>query len=177
MKVSAKWFSVVAASALLIACGGDSNVRDDGGAYGSGSGDATSTGALGDRGSISSGGFDGSGGVSGQALLDQRTIYFELDRSEVSGNYRDVVEAHARYLASNPDKRVVLEGHADERGSREYNIALGQRRADAVKRLMTYTGASASQIRTLSYGEEKPVAWSHDEQAWALNRRVEIVYE
>ena len=89
---------------------------------------------------------------------------------------RGAIEAHARYLSEHSGAQITLEGHADERGSREYNVALGERRAVAVRQLMTLLGANASQIRTVSYGEERPAAAGHDESAWRLNRRVEIVY-
>lgn len=109
-------------------------------------------------------------------LLQERTIYFEYDKSEIQAQYRDIVEAHATYLSDHPDVTVTLEGHADERGSREYNLALGERRAIAVERQLTLLGVQASQINTVSYGEERPVAMGHDESAWSRNRRVEIVY-
>lgn len=108
--------------------------------------------------------------------LAKRIIYFEYDSSEVQPQYREVIEAHAKYLADNPDAVLSLEGHADERGSREYNLALGERRAQGVKNQMTVLGASPAQIRTVSYGEERPVAEGHDEASWSQNRRVELVY-
>lgn len=108
--------------------------------------------------------------------LGSRTIYFEFDSSDIPESGRIVIEAHARYLSEHPGALVTLEGHADERGSREYNIALGERRADAVRKLTTLLGASDPQIRTISYGEERPAADGHDESAWGLNRRVEIIY-
>jgi len=86
------------------------------------------------------------------------------------------VEAHARYLAANRTARVTLQGHADERGSREYNIALGQKRADAVKRMMTVMGVQETIVETVSFGKEKPRNMGHDEAAWAENRRVDILY-
>lgn len=109
-------------------------------------------------------------------LLQERTIYFEYDKSEIQEQYRDIVDAHASYLSEHPDVSVTLEGHADERGSREYNLALGERRAIAVQRQLTLLGVQASQIRTVSYGEERPVAPGHDESSWSKNRRVEIIY-
>ncbi len=109
-------------------------------------------------------------------LLSVRTIHFEYDSSEVQAQYRSVIEAHAAYLASNPDITVTLEGHADERGSREYNLALGERRSIAVKRQLGVLGAGTSQLRTTSYGEERPVSEEHNEYAWSQNRRVEIIY-
>lgn len=108
--------------------------------------------------------------------LAQRLIYFEFDSSEVRSEFRPTISAHARYLSQNPEAVVTLEGHADERGSREYNLALGERRANAVRSLLLAEGAASAQIQTVSYGEEKPVAFGHDESAWSQNRRVEIVY-
>ena len=89
---------------------------------------------------------------------------------------RPIIEAHAGYLAAHPNARVILEGHTDERGSREYNLALGERRSIAVRQMMTVLGVSPDQIQVVSYGEEKPAAEGHDEEAWRLNRRVEITY-
>ena len=109
-------------------------------------------------------------------LLQERVIYFEYDKSEIQEQYRAVIEAHATYLSQNPQTTVTLEGHADERGSREYNLALGERRAIAIERQFTVLGVSASQIRTVSYGEERPISAGHDESSWGLNRRVEIIY-
>ncbi len=108
--------------------------------------------------------------------LAVRTIYFDYDSSDILPEYQKAVEAHAAYLASHPEKTMALEGHADERGSREYNLALGERRAQSVKRQMVLLGAGTAQIRTTSYGEERPVVDAHDDAAWSQNRRVEIVY-
>ena len=109
-------------------------------------------------------------------LLATRVIYFDFDSSEIKGAGTDVVAAHAKYLASTPAARVRLEGHTDERGSREYNIGLGERRAQAVRRALLLQGALDIQITTVSYGEERPAVPGHDEAAWAKNRRVEIIY-
>lgn len=106
--------------------------------------------------------------------LSVRTIYFEYDSSNIREEYRRVVEAHANALASNPSRVITLEGHADERGSREYNLALGERRAQAVRRLMVLLGAAAGQIRVVSYGEERAAKEGSNEESYALNRRVEI---
>ena len=111
-----------------------------------------------------------------QSLLAVRIIYFEYDSSDIKFEDRAMVEAHAAYLVANPNTNMTLEGHADERGSREYNLALGERRAQTVKRQMTLLGASPSQIRTVSYGEERPAIDNHDEYSWSQNRRVEIIY-
>lgn len=123
-----------------------------------------------------------SGKFSGDELddpsspLSQRSIYFDYDSSEIRSEYRPIIEAHAEYLANHTDTVVTLEGNTDERGSREYNLALGESRAESVKRQMVLLGASAGQIRVVSYGEERPVADGHDEEAWRLNRRVDLVY-
>lgn len=111
-----------------------------------------------------------------QSQLSVRVIYFDYDSSEVRSDYRLVVEAHTRYLIENPSTTIILEGHADERGSREYNLALGERRAQSVKQQMTLLGAASSQIRLVSYGEERSAVDGHDEASWQQNRRVEILY-
>jgi peptidoglycan-associated lipoprotein len=109
-------------------------------------------------------------------LLAKRVVYFDFDSSEIKGEGTDVVAAHAKYLAAHSGTRVRLEGHTDERGSREYNIGLGERRAQSVRRALLLQGAADTQISTVSYGEERPAVPGHDEAAWAKNRRVEIVY-
>jgi peptidoglycan-associated lipoprotein len=111
-----------------------------------------------------------------QGRLSVRVIYFDYDSSEVKPEYQPVIEAHAQYLTQNPNAVVTLEGHTDERGSREYNLALGERRAQSVSRQLVLLGASNAQVRTLTYGEERPVAEGHEEQAYAVNRRAELVY-
>jgi peptidoglycan-associated lipoprotein len=111
-----------------------------------------------------------------ESLLAKRVIYFDLDSVVLSEEDYDTVIAHAAYLAENPSASVTLEGHADERGSREYNLALGERRANAVREVVMLHGATSSQVEVVSYGEERPVALGHDESAWQLNRRVEIIY-
>lgn len=105
-----------------------------------------------------------------------RTIYFDFDSSEIRPEFTSIVASNARLLAGNPALRVRLEGHTDERGSREYNIALGERRAQAVRRGLMLQGVADAQLATVSYGEERPAADGSDEATWAMNRRVEIVY-
>jgi peptidoglycan-associated lipoprotein len=107
----------------------------------------------------------------------QTVFYFDFDKSIVRPESREALAKHAEHLVSNPDARIVLEGHADERGTREYNMALGERRAKAISRYLTIQGVAASQIETVSFGEEVPVAFGHDSNAWQLNRRVEVRYE
>lgn len=144
---------------------------------GAGGGGVSGTGAGG-----TAGGGAGAAGAAGNPLRDpasplsKRSVYFDFDSFVVKDEFRPLVEAHARYLAQNRGARMTVQGHTDERGSREYNIALGQRRADAVKRMMTLTGAQDAQIETVSFGKEKPRNAGHDEAAWAENRRGDIVY-
>jgi peptidoglycan-associated lipoprotein len=109
-------------------------------------------------------------------ILSKRSVYFELDSNVVRDEFKPMVQAHARYLQQNRNQKVTVQGNTDERGSREYNLALGQRRADAVKQMMTLLGAQSEQIETVSFGEEKPRATGSDEQSWAENRRADIVY-
>ena len=109
--------------------------------------------------------------------LSKSTIYFMLDSSQVQDDFVPVIAAHAQYLVAHPDQHVIMEGHGDERGSREYNIALGEQRAKSIVSMMKVQGVSESQLQVVSYGEEKPVAAGHDEAAWELNRRVEIAYQ
>ncbi len=108
--------------------------------------------------------------------LSKRTIYFMLDSSQVQQDFVPVIAAHARYLLANPSQHIVLEGNGDERGSREYNIALGEQRSKTVAGMLKAQGVSESQLGIVSYGEEKPVAMGHDESSWELNRRVELAY-
>jgi peptidoglycan-associated lipoprotein len=110
------------------------------------------------------------------SILSKRSVYFDFDSFVVRDDYRPVVEAHARYLQAHRTARMTIQGNTDERGSREYNIALGQKRADAVKRMMLLLGAQESQIETVSFGEERPKNPGHDESAWAENRRDDILY-
>ncbi len=109
--------------------------------------------------------------------LSKRSVYFDFDSNAVKDEYRGLIQAHSRYLAGDKrDARIRIEGNCDERGSREYNLALGQRRAESVKKMMTVLGVGDGRIETVSYGEEKPVATGHDESSWAQNRRADIKY-
>jgi peptidoglycan-associated lipoprotein len=103
------------------------------------------------------------------------SVYFEYDQYDVKAEYRALVESHARFLKANPQARLVIEGNADERGSREYNVALGQRRAEAVTKLLVLLGAKPEQIEAVSWGEEKPRISGHDEKSWGENRRDDFV--
>jgi peptidoglycan-associated lipoprotein len=114
-------------------------------------------------------------GPSGE-LLSRRVIYFDFDSAEIRADSQSIVAAHGKYLVDSPATRIRLEGHADERGSREYNIGLGERRAQAVRRALLLQGVSEVQLATVSYGEERPAVAGSDEEAYTQNRRVEIVY-
>ncbi|KPQ30390.1 MAG: peptidoglycan-associated lipoprotein [Marinobacter excellens HL-55] len=112
-----------------------------------------------------------------EALRNITVFYFDFDTSEIKQEARDVLVAHARYLADNPRQNVRIEGHTDERGTKEYNLALGERRASAIQRFLIVNGASRGQLETISYGEEKPAVRGSSESAWAQNRRVELVFQ
>lgn len=144
-------------------------------AAGRGSGTTDGTAAeSGDGRGKGGGSGDGDGSVS---ALSDRTVNFEFDSADILQDDYPTLLAHARYLQQNPQARVLLAGHADERGTREYNMALGERRAKAVEAFLGVNGVKSSQLDTVSYGKEKPLNDGHDEAAWAENRRVEIGYE
>lgn len=110
------------------------------------------------------------------SLLSKRSIYYEYDRYDIKEEYVPVIEAHGKFLMSHTDLKIMVQGNCDDRGSREYNLALGQRRADSVKRAMALLGVNEKQVETVSFGAEKPVAFGQDEESWAKNRRSDIVY-
>lgn len=116
-------------------------------------------------------------GMAANPLLDQTVVYFGFDRAEIRPEFKDILNAHAEYLVANPQARVILEGHCDERGTVEYNLALGERRADTVKRYLVVQGVNPSQLESVSYGEERPAMMGSDESSWAKNRRAEISYQ
>ena len=110
------------------------------------------------------------------AIPDERTIYFDFDKDTIRPEFESVLLQHAEYLRANPDTSVVLQGHGDERGTREYNLGLGERRAQSVERFLSIQGVSASQLEIVSYGEERPAVDGHSEEAYAQNRRVIFDY-
>jgi len=173
---------LIVATLLLgvTACGGNRATQPSGGA-----GTSPTMGAGGAGGSASTSGLGGAGGPEvfrevpgqgGEGPLSRLVIYFDFDQSDIRAEFNDVLAAHGAYLASNGGARLRLEGHADEQGSREYNIGLGERRAQAVRRALLLQGAGAAQLTTISYGEERPAVFGSDEEAYSLNRRVELVY-
>ena len=109
--------------------------------------------------------------------LSKRSIYYEYDKFDVKDQYRELVEAHAKFLRENPGRKMLIQGNTDERGSREYNVSLGQRRSDGVKRMLLLLGARENQIESVSLGEEKPKTEGHDESAWSQNRRSDLLYQ
>ena len=110
------------------------------------------------------------------SCLRQRVVYFDLDQTVIKPEFQAQIACHAAYMRQFPEARVRLEGNADERGSREYNLGLGERRGNAVQSALSGAGGSASQLNVVSYGEERPVCRQHDESCWSKNRRVEIIY-
>lgn len=110
------------------------------------------------------------------SILAKRSVYFDFDSYAVKDEYNSLIEAHAKYLASHPERKVVLQGNTDERGGSEYNLALGQKRAEAVRRAMASLGAKDSQMEAVSFGKEKPKAQGSNDAAWAENRRTDIAY-
>ena len=169
---------LVAGAALLSGCPKKHNVIEPPNA-----GSQVSGSTQGDEGaSTSSRALNGdAGGANGMGAgatgpLARKVIYFDFDKSEIKAEFADVVAAHARNLTSHPNLRMKLEGNTDERGTREYNIGLGERRAQAVRRALMLQGVAESQLTTVSFGAERPAVEGDDEAAWAQNRRVELVY-
>ncbi len=111
------------------------------------------------------------------SILSKRSIYYDFDKFDVKDEYKPMIEAHAAYLRDHPEAKVLIQGNTDERGSREYNVALGQRRADGVKKLILLLGAREDQVEAVSLGEEKPKAQGTSEEAYAQNRRCDILYK
>lgn len=167
-----KILTVVLGGIVLGACGSIGGTKSDAGSA-----------AVEDRSGAQSTGYTGQRSFKREALddpaspLSRRVIYFEYNMSELDAEGKDILENHAAYMAAYSDAYVVLEGHADERGSREYNIALGERRAQSVRRLLLFQGVSDKQVETVSYGEERPTFLGHDNESWHKNRRVELIYK
>jgi peptidoglycan-associated lipoprotein len=137
-----------------------------------GQGASTSTSPLGGEGGVNG----AAGGAEATGALARKVIYFDFDKSDIKPEFADIVTAHARNLVANPNLKLKLEGNTDERGTREYNIGLGERRAQAVRRALMLQGVPESQLTTVSFGAERPAVEGDDEAAWAQNRRVELVY-
>ena len=163
---------LTAATLSLAACKSDPVVPADTGPTETSAGSGVSTERIGGGGDV---------GVSTLSARDRElvrtlVIYFDYDQADIRPEFNELLAAHGRQLVANPNMNLRLEGHTDERGSREYNIGLGERRAQAVRRVLTLQGVAASQLPTVSYGEERPAQTGSDEESWRLNRRVELVY-
>jgi peptidoglycan-associated lipoprotein len=193
MKLTAthKALALVFSFGLMAGCSSTGDTMGDDGSMG-GTGDTSGQ----ESGTTVFGGDDGSGVSSSEMTEQQRreaearaeraqeqamreitTFYFDFDTAEIKPEARDVLVAHARFLQANPDQNVRIEGHADERGTKEYNLALGERRANAVQRFLIVNGAARGQTETVSYGEEKPAVLGSGESVWAQNRRVELIFQ
>lgn len=166
-------FSVLAMSAVLTGCPKKPQTLPDAGAAPTESSTTTSGTTSTD---VSSSALNAEQRELEQLKQTGMVVYFDYDRAEIKSEYVPVIAAHARYLNGNSSRRVRLEGHTDERGSREYNIGLGERRAQAVRRALMLQGVADTQITTVSYGEERPAVMGSDETAYSRNRRVEFVY-
>lgn len=183
--IKLKYLGIALFSLALAACSSvslDPQAGADGAAGGQDSATVADGGAVGstvDQGSAdaeqASSGPDASS-LQAAAIAAGRLVYFDYDSYVIKPEFQKLIEAQARYLASDRSLRVVIEGHTDERGGREYNLALGQRRAEAVRRALGLLGVSEEQVEAVSFGEEKPVAEGSDESAWSQNRRAEISY-
>jgi peptidoglycan-associated lipoprotein len=191
MKFNKTIVALAISAIILTACSSDDE-KDLGltdGSQGAAAGinDASTSGLNNSSGLSGSAIGGGAGGMGGNGLgpefsdpnnpLSKQTVYFMLDSSQVQQDFVPVIAAHSQYLQAHSGQRMVLEGHGDERGSREYNIALGEQRAKSVASMMKAQGVSDSQLEIVSYGEEKPASFGHDESSWELNRRVELVYQ
>jgi peptidoglycan-associated lipoprotein len=169
---------LIAGATLLAGCPKKHNVNEPPVAgtqvpdsSGSGEGASTSTSPLGgDANSTARGLGEGTG------VLARKVIYFDFDKSEIKPEFADIVTAAAHNMTANPKMKLKLEGNTDERGTREYNIGLGERRAQAVRRALMLQGVAESQVTTVSFGAERPAVEGDDEAAWSKNRRVEVVY-
>jgi len=189
MNVIFRLATVVCAAVLLTACatkGGNMGSESTSPPPGASSGSQAQQGGQqqqqGESGGAETAAVPGQQGFQGSPLdnpeseVYKKVVYFDFDTSNIKDEYKPLLKAHAQYLMDHPNARVTLEGNTDERGSREYNMALGERRAKAVYQYLTLLGVSGSQLQTVSFGEERPAALGHDEQAWAKNRRVELDY-
>jgi len=166
---------LTAVTLTLTACNRGNTLPEDTGA-GSSSDAGLSTDGAGGGGGVSVSPLDAERERQRAALMQQLVVYFDYDQAEILPEFNALLQAHGQYLAQNPSTQIRLEGHTDERGSREYNIGLGERRAQAVRRVLMLQGAAGTQLTTVSYGEERPAQTGSDEESWRLNRRVELVY-
>jgi peptidoglycan-associated lipoprotein len=170
---SALLILLTATTLTLAGCNRGNTVPEDTGAAANGGGfdSGVATDRQGDGGSIAVSPLE----AERARLMQQLVVYFDYDEADILPEFNALLQAHGQFLAQNPNTQIRLEGHADERGSREYNIGLGERRAQAVRRVLMLQGAGGAQLTTVSYGEERPAQTGSDEESWRLNRRVELV--
>lgn len=186
MKSTLRWILVALIPAVLAGCGTSVKLDDEAGRQDpaliesrtgadarAGGADAA---AIGDRSADASESAQVDPLDDPSTPLSQRSVYFDFDSFVVRDEFRPMIEAHAGYLLSHPDRKVMIQGNTDERGSREYNLALGQKRAEAVRRGMAVLGVPDSRMEAVSFGEERPRATGNDEAAHAENRRADLVY-
>ena len=166
--------AVIAAMLAMVGCASDKTKNADEGTSGSASSPYRGP-STGSAGSSVVGAPTAEGQAAGGAVPGKNLLHFPFDSSDIDADGQAVVEQWAAYLNANPNAKVRLEGHCDERGTREYNVGLGERRGNAVLQALTARGVSERQLSVTSFGEERPVAMGHDEASWAQNRRVEIV--
>jgi peptidoglycan-associated lipoprotein len=180
-----RYFLALACAALLAGCGSsvkldDVPVQDKSGVPVGAQGAAGATGTAGSTGALANTGVAPldltKSGAGATAPQGPNTIYFDYDSFIIKSEFQSVIEAHARFIKADPKRRAAVEGHTDESGGREYNLALGQKRAEAVRRALALLGVPDAQVEAVSYGKEKPAVDGHDESAWAKNRRAEIGY-
>jgi peptidoglycan-associated lipoprotein len=169
-KPYAKSLAVAVSLVVMAGCSSSGGTQD-----GSMDGTGTTAGGVSSQG-MTNGQTSGSQMGSQVGIPDVRTIYFDFDKDTIRPEFESVLNAHADYLRNNPNTTVVLEGHGDERGTREYNLGLGERRAQSVESYLTVQGVSPSQLEIVSYGEERPAVQGHSEEAYAQNRRVVFDY-
>lgn len=183
-----RYVLVLACAAVLAGCGSSVKLDDVAvedktgkpvGALGA-SGAAGATGAAGSAGALANQGVAPvdltKSGSNAAALQGPRIVYFDYDSFIIKPEFQSVIEAHSRYLKADANRKIAVEGHTDESGGREYNLALGQKRAEAVRRALGLLGVPDMQVEAVSFGKEKPAVEGSDEAAWAKNRRAEIVY-
>ena len=165
---------LTATTVCVAACNKSNTLPDDAGAAGANAGGADSgfSNSASGGGNIAVSPLD----AERQRLMQELVVYFDYDTADILPEFNAQLQAHGQFLAQNPNNQLRLEGHADERGSREYNIGLGERRAQAVRRVLMLQGATGTQLTTVSYGEERPAQTGSDDESWRLNRRVELVY-
>jgi len=180
-----RFLLALACAALLAGCGSSVKLDDvavedkSGSPVGGAQGAAGAAGAAGSAGAIANSGVAPvdltKSGTNAAAAQGPHTVYFDYDSFIIKPEFQAIIENHAKFLKADPKRRVAVEGHTDESGGREYNLALGQKRAEAVRRALGLLGVPDAQVEAVSYGKEKPAVEGHDEAAWAQNRRAEIV--